>query len=131
MLSSPNISALPTNNEVSKYLFFSCLAHYLEGNRISKANRVAVELCIFIEAGAAVRGMNPMKKGKKEQAYFNKYTGILDEIEDNQFVDESVCDAMRRKNKMTKKDNSGQSLWQKYKSKLTETWTFAKKDSWH
>jgi hypothetical protein len=46
-LFSPNTSASPTNNEVSKYSFFSCLAHYLEGNRISEANRAAVELCIF------------------------------------------------------------------------------------
>jgi hypothetical protein len=53
--------------------------------------------------------------------------GILDKIEDNQFVDESVCDAMRRKYKMAKKDNTGQSLWQKYESELTEIQNFAKK----
>jgi hypothetical protein len=48
LLFSPNTSASPTDNEVSKYLFFSCLAHYLEGNRISGANCTAVELCIFV-----------------------------------------------------------------------------------
>ncbi len=53
--------------------------------------------------------------------------GILDEIEDNQFVDESVCNAMRRRYKMAKKDNTGQSLWWKYESKLREIWNFAKK----
>jgi hypothetical protein len=69
LLFSPNTSALSTDNEVSKYSFFSRLAHYLEGNRISKANCMAVELCIFIEAGAAVCGMDPMKKEKKEQVF--------------------------------------------------------------
>jgi hypothetical protein len=126
LLYSPNTSALPTDNEESKYLFFSCLAHYLKGNRISEANFAAVELCVFVEVGAAVCGMDPMKKGKKEQAYFNKYMRILDEIEDKQFVDESVCNAMHRRSKMAKKDNTGQSLWQKYKSELMEIWNFAK-----
>ncbi len=76
-------------------------------------NCPAVELCIFVEAGAAVCGMDPMKKEKKEQTYFNKYIGILDKIEDNKFVDESVCNAMRRVYKMAKKNNTGQSLWWK------------------
>ncbi len=76
------------------------MAYYLEGNRISKANCTAVEPCIFVEAGAAVRGMDPMKKEKKEQAYFNKYMGILNKIEEDQFVDESVHNAMQCRYKM-------------------------------
>ena len=71
--------------------------------------------------------MDPMKKEEKEQAYFNKYMGILDEIEDDQFVDESVRDAMRHRYKMAKKDNTGQSLWRKHESELTEIRNFAKK----
>ncbi|MFM7838714.1 MAG: hypothetical protein ACKO6K_04045, partial [Chitinophagaceae bacterium] len=34
-------------------------------------------------AGAAVRSMDAMKKEKKETAFFNKYMGILEEIEDD------------------------------------------------
>jgi hypothetical protein len=78
LLFSPNTSALPTNYKVSKYLFFSCLAHYLEGIRISEANPAAVELCIFVEPGAAICRMDTMEKEKKKQAYFNKYMGICD-----------------------------------------------------
>jgi hypothetical protein len=111
---------------VSKYSFFSCLAHYLKGNRISKTNCTAVELCIFVEAGATVCGMDPMKKGKKEQAYFNKYMGILDKIIEDQFVDDSVRNAMCHRDKMAKKDNTGQSLWRKCKSKLMDIQNFAK-----
>jgi hypothetical protein len=84
--SSPNFSPnnsqeSPTDNKVSKYSFFARLMHYMDGNKISKANRVAVEVCISVEAGAAVRSMDPMKKEKKEKAFFNKYMGILDEIQ--------------------------------------------------
>ena len=42
---SPNSSPeLPTDNEVSKYSFFAHLVHYMEGNKISEANRAAVEV---------------------------------------------------------------------------------------
>jgi hypothetical protein len=73
--SSPNFSPnnspeLPTDNEVSKYSFFARLMHYMDGNKISKANRAAVEVCISVEAGAAVCSMDPMKKEKKEKAFF-------------------------------------------------------------
>jgi hypothetical protein len=34
-----------TDNEVSKYSFYSHLSHYMEGHKISKSNRDAVELC--------------------------------------------------------------------------------------
>ena len=56
----------PTDNEVSKYLFYS----HMEGNKISESNRAAVELCILSEAGAFVRNMDPMKKDKKERFFF-------------------------------------------------------------
>ncbi len=50
---------------------------------------------LMVEAGAAVRSMDPMKKEKKENAFFNKYMGCLEEIGDNQFVEESVLETMR------------------------------------
>ncbi len=82
---SPNNSPVSLNdNKVSTYSFFDRLMHYMDGNKISEANRAAVEVCISVEAGAAVRSMDPMKKENKEKAFFNKYMGIIDEIEDNQ-----------------------------------------------
>jgi hypothetical protein len=42
-------------------------------------------------------------------------------------MDESVRNAMRRRYKMAKQDNTGQNLWQIYKSELTEIQNFAKK----
>ena len=125
---SPDSSPeLPTDNEVSKYSFFARLAHYMEGNKISEANRAAVEVCISVEAGAAVRSMDPMKKEKKENAFYNKYMGILDEIEDDQFANDSVRDAMRRRYKKAKMDNNPARLWRKYETDLTELRNFAKK----
>ena len=110
-------------------MFFTCLAHYLKGNKIRKANRSVVELCIFIEAGATVCGMDPMKMEKKEQAYFNKYMGILDEIKEDQIVNEFAHNAMCHKYKKGKKNNTRQSLWRKYKTKLTE-WQLIRAAKW-
>ena len=80
--SSPNFSPnnspeSPTDNEVSKYSFFARLMHYMDGNKISEANRAAIEVCNSVEAGAAVRSMDPMKKEKKEKAFFNKYMWVF------------------------------------------------------
>ncbi len=81
---SPNYSPeSPADNEVSKYSFFTRLMHYMGENKISKANRPSVEVCISVEAGAPVCSMDLMKKEKKEKAFFNKYVGILDKIEDD------------------------------------------------
>ncbi len=41
--------------------------------------------------------MDPMKKEKKETAFYNKYIGCLEEIEDCQFADESIRGEMRRR----------------------------------
>ena len=117
----------PTDNEVSRYSFVDRLKHYLEGNKINEVNRASVELCIFVEAGAAVRGMDPMKKEKKESVFFQRYMSILDEIDDDMFVHENIRVNMRIKYKNAKKENSGQSLWRKYETELTEIRNFAKK----
>jgi hypothetical protein len=50
--------------------------------------------------------MDPMKKEKKESAFYSKYMAILDEIEDDQFHHESVRDAMRRRYKKARMDNN-------------------------
>ena len=90
-------------------------------------NCASVELCIFVEAGAAVRGMDLMKKEKKESVFFQRYMNILDEIDDDMFVHENIRINMRQKYKNAKKENSGQSLWRKYETELTEIRNFAKK----
>ena len=56
-----------------------------------------MEVFISVEAGAAVRSMDPMKKEKKEKVFFNKYMGILDEIEDDRFEDERGNASSRQK----------------------------------
>ncbi len=127
IFSPKNSSESPTDNEVSKYSFFARLAHYMDGNKISEANRASVDVCISVEAGAAVRSMDPMKKEKKENAFFNKYMGCLEEIEDNQFLEESICETMRHCYKNAKMDNNPTRLWRKYESDLTELRNFAKK----
>ena len=53
---------------------------------------------------------------------------IVDEIEDDQFVNEAlVREKMRRIYKGAKKDHTAQSLWRKYELELTLLRTFAKK----
>jgi len=130
--SSPNFSPdnspeSPPDNEVSKYSFFARLMHYMDGNKISEANRAAVKVCISVEAGAAVRSMDPMKKEKKKKVFFNKYMGILDKIDDDQFENDSIREAMRHRYKKAKLDNNATRLWRKYESDLTELRNFAKK----
>jgi hypothetical protein len=99
----------------------------MDGNKISEANRASVEVCISVKAGAAVRSMDPMKKEKKENAFFNKYMGCLDEIEEDQFLEESVRETIRRHYKNAKMDNNPTRLWRKYESDLTELRIYAKK----
>ena len=112
---------------MSKYSIYSRLTHYMEGHMISESNRAAVELCLLSEAGAFVRNMDPMKKDIKERAFMAKYILIVDEIEDDQFVNEAlVRENMRRRYKGAKKDHTA-SLWRKYEQELTLLRTFAKK----
>ncbi len=66
-----------------------------------------------------MHNMDPMKKGKKMQAFPSMYMSILDEIKDDQLEDEDVREYMGRRYKDAKKDNRGQSLWSKYQAELT------------
>jgi hypothetical protein len=99
----------------------------MDGSLITEGNRASVEMCILVEAGAAVRGMDPMKKEKKERVYFNKYMSIIDEIDDSMFSHPHLRDNMRLRYKNAKKDNTGTSLWRKYDAELRELRNFAKK----
>ena len=119
----------PTDNEVSKYSFYSRLTHYMKGHKISESNRAAVKICLLSETGNFVRNMDPMKKDIKERAFFAKYISIVNEIENDQFVNEALIrENMRRRYKGAKKDHTVQSLWRKYEQELTLLWTFAKKN---
>jgi hypothetical protein len=84
------MASLPTDNKVSNYSFYSPLSHYMEGHKNGKSNCASVKLCILSEAGAFVRDMDPMKKDKKEKAFFAKYVSIIKEIEDEEFENESA-----------------------------------------
>jgi hypothetical protein len=70
--------------------------------------------------------MDPMKKEKKEQVYFAKCMAALDEIEDEMFASDPLCDSMRARYKNAKKDNTGSTLWRKYEAKLREIRNFTK-----
>jgi hypothetical protein len=61
------------DEEVSKFTFLERLAHYMDGHKISNSNRKAVELAIFTKAGTYVRGLDPMKRVKQEDAFMRKY----------------------------------------------------------
>ena len=118
----------PTDNEVSKYSFYSRLTHYMKGHKISESNRAAVKICLLSETGNFVRNMDPMKKDIKERAFFAKYISIVHEIEDDQFANKALArENMRQRYKGAKKDHTAQSLWRIYEQELTFLWTFAKK----
>jgi hypothetical protein len=121
------MASLPTDNKVGKYSFYSRLSRCMEGHKIGKSNHASVEICILSKAGAFVRNMDPMKKDKKEKAFFTKYVSIIDEIEDEEFKYASVRNNMHQRYKGAKKDNNGQSLWRKYETELTNLHSFAKK----
>ena len=127
-LENDQMADSPTDNEVSKYSFCSRLNHYMEGHKISESNRAAVKLCLLSEAGALVRKMDPMKKYIKDRAFFTKYLAIVNEIEDDQFVDKALSrENMLQRYKGAKKDDTVQSLWRQYEQELTLLRTFAKK----
>jgi hypothetical protein len=98
----------------------------MEGHKIGKSDYASVELCILSEAGAFVHNMDPMKKNKKEKAFFAKHVSIINEIEDEEFKNECIRSNMHQSYMGAKKDNNGQSLWWKYKTELTKLWSFAK-----
>jgi len=76
-LENDQMADSPTDNEVSKYSFYSRLNHYMEGHKISESNRDAVKLCLLSEAGAFVRKMDPMKKDIKDRAFLLSISRLL------------------------------------------------------
>jgi hypothetical protein len=113
----------PTDNKVSRYSFFNQLKHYMEGKLITEGNRASVEMCILVEAGAAVRGMDPMKKKeKKERVYFAKYVAIIEEVEDSMFLSEHLRHNMlmqyKTRRKIIREPVCGDSMRRSYRSSV-------------
>jgi hypothetical protein len=81
----------PTDNEVSKYSFYSRLTHYMEGHKISESNRAAVELCLLSEAGAFVRNMDPMKKEKKRGFFLLSMKLRMTSLRTQGFMSVTIC----------------------------------------
>jgi hypothetical protein len=80
------------------------------------------------EAGAFVRNIDPMKKDKKESAFFAKYLSIIDEIEDDQFKNaETVRENMCRMYKGAKEIKFSEESVAEIRRRLTCLRTFAKK----
>jgi hypothetical protein len=66
--------------EVNKYSFLERLHHYMDGNKISNANRKCVEWAILFEVGTLVRNMDTMRTADMEATIFNKYVNIVRDI---------------------------------------------------
>jgi uridylate kinase len=104
-----------TDQEVSKYSFYDRLEHYKEENRKS------VELAIMVEAGANVREMDVMTKELRANRFHSEYVGIVAEIPDSRFEDDSLRDeSMQHRFKGMRKGNmSAENLHRKYENELT------------
>ena len=117
------------DEEVSKFTFIERLAHYMDGHKISNRNRKAVELAIFAEAGTYVRGLDPMKRPKQEDAFMRKYMQIITSIEDDQFENDDVREAMLLNYKGSKKGGSftGATVYRKQETEINNIRKFAAK----
>ena len=110
--------------EINKYSFLERLRHYMDGNKISDANRKCVEWAILFEVGTLVRNMDTMRTADMEASIFGKYVNIVHDIEDEHFECDSVRAKMLHMYKSGKKDLSGRSLLRKWKSETADFRSF-------
>ncbi len=117
------------DKEVSKFTFIKRLAHYMDGHKISNCNQKAVELAIFAKAGTYVCGLDPMKRPKQEDAFMHKYMQIITSIEDDQFENDNVREAMLLNNKGSQKGGSftGATVYRKQETEINNIRKFAAK----
>jgi hypothetical protein len=115
------------DEEVGKYTFIERLAHYMDGHKVSNRNRKAVELAIFAEAGTYVRGLDLMKRPKQEDAFMHKYMQIITSIEDEQFENDNMREAMLLNYKGSKKGGSftGATVYCKQETEINNIQKFA------
>ena len=118
---SPDPSELSiTDAEVTKFAFVERLRHYMAGALIGLSNRSAVEACIFMEVGTAIRDLDTMKVPQMEELFYSKYMAVVRSIPADRFIDESVQNSMLERYAGAKKVNTGRSLFRKYKTHTTE-----------
>jgi hypothetical protein len=110
--------------EVNKYPFLERLRHYMDGNKISNANRKCVEWAILFKVGTLVRNMDTMRTADMEASIFGKYVNIVHDIEDEHFESGSVRAKMLHRFKSGKKDLSGRNLLRKWKSETADFRSF-------
>jgi hypothetical protein len=75
---------------VTKFAFVERLHHYMAGALIGLSNCSAVEACIFMEVGTAIRDLDRMKVPQMEDMFFSKYMAVVRSIPANRFIDKSV-----------------------------------------
>jgi hypothetical protein len=109
-----------TDAEVTKFAFVERLHHYMAGNLSGLSNGSAVEACIFMEVGTAIRDLDTMKVPQMEEMFFSKYMAVVYSIPDDRFIDESVQNSILEWYAGAKKINTGGSLFRKYKAHTTE-----------
>ena len=105
-------------------LFLERLRHYMDGNKISDANRESVEWAILFEVGTLVRNMDTMRTADMDASIFGNYVNIVHDIEDEHFESDSVRAKMLHRFKSGKKDLSGRSLLRKWKSETADFQSF-------
>jgi hypothetical protein len=110
--------------EVNKYSFLERLRHYMEGNKISDANRKCVEWTILFKVGTLVRNMDKMRTADMEARIFGKYVNIVRGIEDEHFESDSVRAKMLHRFKAGKQDLCGRNLLRRWKNETANFRSF-------
>ncbi len=105
---------------MTKFAFVERLRHYMAEALIGLSNRSAVEACIFMEVGTAIRDLDTMKVPQMEDLFFSKYMAVVCSIPANRFIDKSVRSIILERYAGAKKVNTGRSLFRKYKTHTTE-----------
>ncbi len=62
----------------------------MAGNLIGTSNRSAVETCIFVKVGTAIKDLESMMMSDMEVLFYNKYVTIVHSICNECFMDNSV-----------------------------------------
>jgi hypothetical protein len=114
-----------TDAEATKYPFLERLRHYMGGKQIDTYNRVAVEVCIFVEVGTLIKDLEAMKIPVMEELFYNKYLRIVRSIPDERFARIELRSSMLEMYGGAKKPNTGRSLLRKYKTYVGAICKFA------
>jgi len=114
-----------TDAEATKYPFLERVRHYMGGKQIDTYNRVALEVCIFVEVGTIIKDLEAMKIPVMEELFYNKYLRIVRSIPDERFARIELRSSMLEKYGGAKKPNTGKSLLRKYKTYVGEIRKFS------